>query len=259
MGNNTKRKLKEGKAVVGSIVQIDNLFTTEMMGKAGFDFLLIDTQHSPIGVETLHSLIKGLSPTESDIIVRAVWNDTWLVNQCVDVGADGVIIPLTNTAEDVKRAVAAAHYPPIGVRSFGPRKIDRYASIDEYHERSFEDTLVLPQIESREAMENIDEILQVDGVDGIMVGPNDLALTHGLPPGIGKPAADPLIQKVLDKCKEHGVPFGMFTMTYEVAEKWLSRGGQIAVVGGDLGFVAEGAERTARQVKELVARLEADA
>ena len=255
MRNRTKQKLMEGKAVVGSAVQLNNLFALEAMGNAGFDFIMIDTQHSPIGPETLHSLVKGLSPTESDIIVRALWNDTWLINQCVDLGADGVIIPLTNTAEDTERAVAAAKYPPEGTRSYGPRVTARYGGQDEYWKRANEELLVLPQIETLEAVENIDEILQVKGIDGIMVGPSDLTLTIGASLPLMHPDTEEMIGKILSKCLEHKVPWGMFTGTFERAEQWLSRGGKIAIVGGDLSFVTEGAAKTARDAKDLLSRV----
>ena len=258
MENRTKRKLREGKAIVGSSVQLNNLFTTEVMGKAGFDFLLIDTQHSPIGPETLYSIVKGLSPTDSEIIVRSLWKSEAMVNQCMDLGADGVIVPLTNTAEDVRRAVAGARYPPDGMRSFGPRFTERYGGPQEYSVRANEEILVLPQIETVEAVNNIDEILEVEGVDGIMIGPSDLTLSMGHPLKPGFPDAEEMIAHILSKCKEHGVPWGMFTGTLEITEKWLTRGGQIAVVGGDLGFVQEGAALAACQVKELLSRLQAD-
>jgi 2-keto-3-deoxy-L-rhamnonate aldolase RhmA len=255
MQNTTKRKLKEGKAVIGSAVSIDDPFALRAMAGAGFDFLMIDTQHTPMSLDRLGSLIDGLLPTDSQIIVRAVWNDTWIVNTMMDIGADGVIVPLTNTAEEVESAVAAAKYPPDGVRSWGPRRTERYGGPQEYGVRANHETMVLPQIESLKAVENIDAILEVKGIDGIMIGPNDLALSMGLGEQRTGPEHDEMLAHILSKCKEHGVPWGMFTQTLENADKWLTRGGQIAIVGGDLGFVTAGATETARQCKELQARL----
>ena len=259
LNNKTKQKLQEGKTVIGTHVQVNDLYTTEIMGAAGFDFLSIDTQHSPMGPETLNSLIRGLCPTESDIIVRAAWNETWLINHILDLGADGVIVPLIETAEDVRHTVASAKYPPKGIRSWGPRKTDKYGGVSEYYKRSFEEILVLTMIETHGALENIDEILEVDGVDGIMIGPNDLALSHGLPQGIGVPEVDRLIQRTLDKCREHGVPFGMYTITLENTERWVSRGCQIAIVGGDIPFLKESATQAVRDFEEMLSRLKPDA
>ena len=118
----TKQKLLDGKPVFGVSPQVDEPFITEIIGQAGYDFILIDCQHAPVGPERMHSMIRGYAPTESDIIVRVVWNETWLINQALDMGADGVIIPLPNTVEEVEQAVAAAKYPPQGVRSQGPAR-----------------------------------------------------------------------------------------------------------------------------------------
>ena len=253
----TKQKLLDGKPVVGVVAQVDEPFITEIIGQAGYDFILVDCQHSPVGPERMHRMIRGFAPTESDVIVRVVWNETWLINQALDMGADGVIIPLPNTVEEVEQAVAAAKYPPQGVRSQGPRKTDHLGGRDSYLQRANEETLVWPQIESAQAIENIDAILEVKGIDGIMVGPTDLAYSLGLQPPdlLGHPKAEEAIQFILDKCKEHGVPWGMFTSTVATAEKWLRRGGQIVTAGSDFGFVQDGAKSMLGEMNDVVASL----
>lgn len=255
LSNKTKGKLREGKAVIGSVAVVDNLFVIEAMSRAGFDFIVIDTQHTPLGVEGLYRIINGLSASGTDTIVRVLANDTGLINRVLDYGADGIIIPLTNTAEEVARAVSAARYPPDGIRSWGARKTEKYGGPDAYAARANQEMLVLPQVETAQAVENIDEILQVKGVDGIMVGPADLAMSMGHPPRMsGIDEADKAILHVLDRCKVHGVPFGMFTGSIENAEIWVRRGAQIATAGADLGFVAEGAARTVRRIKEILSK-----
>jgi 2-keto-3-deoxy-L-rhamnonate aldolase RhmA len=255
--NKTKQKLRDGKPVFGVQTQFDDPFITEIIGAAGFDFILIDAQHSPIGEEKIFAMTRGFAPTESDVIVRVVWNETWLINQALDMGADGVIIPLPNTADDVKRAVEAAKFPPMGVRSNGPRKTAHLGGFGEYQARANEETIVWPQIETKEALDNIDEILRVEGIDGIMVGPSDLAYSLGLQPPdlLGHPKAEEAIQFILDKCNEHGVPWGMFTSPIEMAEKWLRRGGKIVTAGSDFGFVQEGADAAVKRASEVIASL----
>ena len=253
--NRTKRMLREGKAVLGSGVGLENSSTMAVMAAAGFDFLMIDTQHTPMGADMLARVIDGVYQGDADIIVRVLWNDTPLINQALDSGADGVIIPLPNTSEEVERAVAAAKYPPAGGRSWGPKKTQKYGGIEAYALAANDETMVLPQIESTQAVDNIDEILEVDGIDGIMVGPNDLALSMGLGTKRVSPEGDKMTAHILDKCKEHGVPWGMFTQTLETAEKWLTRGGQIGIVGNDIGFVTQGAADTVKATKELLARV----
>ncbi len=257
MKNKTKEKLRDGKAVVGTIVSLDNEATAGAMSKAGFDFILIDTQHTPIGPDSLSSIIMRLQPTESDIVVRVIYNEPWYINMAYDVGADGVIIPMTNTPDDVRRAVTASKYPPDGVRSWGPKNTAKYDDPPGYWARANEELMVWPQIETVEAVENIDEILQVDGVDAIMIGPTDLTLSLGLPKSFPPelPEAEEKISYVLSKCKEHKVPFGHFTSTYEVAEKWLGRGGQIATIGSDLGFMTVGANEMSAAADKLLSKL----
>jgi 2-keto-3-deoxy-L-rhamnonate aldolase RhmA len=256
MKNKVKQKLKQGKAVMGAMVTVNDPLTLHVMANSGFDYLLVDTQHSVIGTDTLFSIIKGLNPTEAEVIVRVIWNDRALINQALDFGADGVIVPFTNTADEVEQAIIAAKYPPRGIRSWGPRYTDRYGKTpDEYWENANEQTLVFPQIESVQAVENLDTILQVDGVDGIMIGPNDLAMSFGMTPGLGKKETEPIFQQVLDKCKEHNVPWGMFTVTLEIAEQWFKKGGQIDVVGGDFGWVLEGAQNTLKEVNSLLSNI----
>jgi len=255
--NRTKKKLMEGKAVVGTIVSLDNEATAGVMSKAGFDFILIDTQHTPIGPDSLSSIIMRLQPTESDIVVRVVYNEPWYINMAYDVGADGVIVPMTNNPDDVRRAVSASKYPPDGVRSWGPKNTAKYDAPPGYWARANDELMVWPQIETVEAVENVDEILQVDGVDGIMIGPTDLTLSLGLPRSYPPelPEAEERINYVLSKCKEYKVPFGHFTSTYEIAEKWLRRGGQIVTVGSDLGFMADGANGMSAAATKLLSEL----
>src|SRR4051794_804701 len=118
--NKIKRMLKEGKTVVGSYIQSADPFTCEMIGTAGFDYILVDTEHSPIDVPQLLNIFIALRGTESSVIVRAIWNDMVNIKRILDVGADGIIVPWVNTAEECRRAVAACKYPPDGLRGFGP-------------------------------------------------------------------------------------------------------------------------------------------
>ena len=259
LGNKTKAKIREGKPVVGASVSLESPVANKIMGQAGFDFLLIDAQHNPIGVESLDRLISGLLPTESEIIVRVLWNDGPLINQALDMGADGVIIPMVNTREQAEGAVAASKYRPDGTRSWSPLRPERYGGPEAYARVANEELLVLPQVETAEAVENLDDILQVDGIDAIMVGPTDLAISLGHPPRIGVPEVDEVIAHVLARCRSFDVPFGIFTNALETAEHWLTSGGQIAIAVGDVGLLTEGAARAAGEIAEMLRRLQAGA
>ena len=254
MANSIREKLAAGKAIVGTMAGLDLPAANKAVAESGFDFVLIDTQHSAIDPTMLSRMVRAMG--HKDVIVRVLFNEPWLINQALDIGADGVIVPLTESAADVERAIEAAKYPPRGNRSWGSSlRADKYGGSPGYSRVANDETLVWPQIESVKAVERLDEILTVEGIDGIMVGPGDLGLTMGILPSEWNDEHDAMIRHILDKCNEHGVPWGMFTSTYEIAERWLERGGLIATVGADLGFLMSGLAAMDSQVRDLVARV----
>ncbi len=254
MQNRIKQKLQDGKAIIGTIPTIDHPVTLKALADSDFDFILIDTQHSQIDITTLHKMMLALGRSK-EVIVRVQFNETFLINAAIDAGADGVIVPLTNTPEAVEKAVQAAKYPPRGIRSWGPKGAVNYGGPANYAAVANDEVIVWPQIETLQAIENLDEILNIDGVDGIMIGPADLGWSMGHMPHMGLDEVDDMIQHVLDKCIEHNVPWGMFTSTYERANKWLTRGGKIATVGNDAGFLTEGLQNAEAKVKGLLDRV----
>jgi 2-keto-3-deoxy-L-rhamnonate aldolase RhmA len=255
--NKIKRLIREGKVVCGSYIQSADPYTSEMMGMAGFDYILVDTEHSPIDVPQLNVIMIALRASESGVIVRAIWNDVVNLKRILDLGPDGVIVPWVNTAEECRKAVAACKYQPVGVRGFGPRRAARISAggnIKEYAAGANDQVSVFVQIETPQAVGNLDEILTTPGLDGIMIGPADLSMSHGMLPDLDAPALDAIIDKVLAKCKQHKVPFGMFTHTVERAKKWVAKGAQIVTAGGDLDFIAEGIARVKKAVPEITGR-----
>jgi len=252
--NRVKKKLAAGQPAIGSVLSLPDPFVAELMAGAGFDFILVEMEHSPLTISELQNVLIGLHPTESTVLVRAAWNDVVMIKQILDVGAEGLVIPWINTAEEARRAVAAAKYPPRGIRGCGPRRAARLSSSREsYLLQADDQILVLGQIETLEAVNHLDAILETEGLDGIMVGPADLACSMGYLHDLTNPAVDAMIETILGKCQAHGVPFGMFTGTLERARQWIGRGGLIATVGGDVPFILEGIARTRQAVEEWLA------
>jgi len=246
----TKNKLQQGLPVCGVTAATSDPFLTEIIGGAGFDYVLVDMQHSPLDPNDLYERIKGLGRTDSDIIVRVVANKAWMIGQALDMGADGVIIPLVDNADEAKLAVKAAKYPPIGERSSGPRKTWRLGS--DYMKKANDEIIVWPQIETKGAIDDIDAFLQVEGVDGIMIGPTDLALSLGFSQDRwNDPKVEETFQYILDKCKEHNVPWGMFSGITD-GLKWVKRGGQIITAGFELSYIQEGASADLNTFKSLI-------
>jgi len=249
-----KQKLAAGEAVIGTAIGIPDPFVAELMGDIGFDFLIIDTEHAPLSDGEVQNLLIALRPTESTLILRVQWNDPVRVKRLLDIGAEGIIFPWINSAAECRQAVAATKYPPEGIRGYGPRRAARiYPEAGDYADKANDNILVLGQIERIEAVERLDEILPTPGFDGVMIGPADLGISMGHLNDLAHPDIDAAIERVLAKCKQHGVPFGMFTGTLEKARQWTSRGGQIATVGGDAGFL----EAAARQAKADIEALKA--
>ncbi|MFN2486398.1 MAG: HpcH/HpaI aldolase/citrate lyase family protein [Acidimicrobiia bacterium] len=237
--NGVLESIRRGKAVLGPVLTMTDEFVAELIGNAGFDFVLIDTQHSPIGIETLQRLMIALRSSQSTILVRIPWNDTAAICQVLDLGADGIIVPLVNSAADARRAVDAAKYPPEGNRSWGPRRAARIHGGPEIYGRTANDRImILPQIETDDAVSNLDEILDVPGVSGIMIGPADLANSLGYSEDRSNSDVEKVIKQVLDRCLERGVPFGHFTNTFERSREWIERGALITTCGIDVAYIS---------------------
>lgn len=251
--NRMKRMLREGRPVVGCGLSVTDPFVAEAIGRFNFDFVLIDFQHMALTLEQFQNMLIALYPTESTIIVRAPWNDFVWINHVLDIGAEGVILPWVNTAEEAEKGVDAIKYPPVGHRSWGPR---RAASLyggdaEQYAVQANDNTLFLPQIETAQAVENLDAILSVDGVDGIMIGPNDLAFSLGFVEKRWNPKVEATVQRVLDGCRAKGKAFGMFTPDMESARMWVRRGGMIALGPRDMGLIAAGAAQARGEIQAL--------
>lgn len=248
-----RAKLQAGDAVIGTTLSLPEPLVCQALGQAGFEFLLIDMEHNPISDYQLQTMLVSAQPTSSAILVRVEWKDPVRVKRVLDIGAEGVIFPWVNSREDCEAAIASVHYPPKGIRGCGPRRATRlHGGLPSYLRWAEEQVMALVQIERIEAVEKLDEILSTPGLDGIMVGPADLAISMGHLHDLANPEVDEVIQRILDGCRRHGVPFGMFTGTTQKARQWVSRGCQIATIGGDLPFIDSGIAQTHREIREIL-------
>src|ERR1700761_2227018 len=178
--NRTKRIMLSGGLALGVSVTVPDPFVTEVVGGAGFDFVLIDAEHSPIAIDQLQMMLIALRSSQSTVLVRPAANDPTLVKQILDLGAEGLVVPEVDDAASCAVAVAAARYPPAGRRGFGPRRAARLeGGRPAYLARADEEVAVLVMVESADAVAGIDALLQTPGLDGIMVGPADLAVSMG--------------------------------------------------------------------------------
>src|SRR5918992_345048 len=206
MGSSLRELWDGTEATIGGWCAIPSPFSAEIMGRSGFDWVCIDTQHGVIGYDQMVPMLQALAITATPAFVRVPWNQPDHIMKALDAGAQGVIVPMVSTEEDARAAVGAAKYPPMGMRSWGP--IRAALDVPDYSpETANRRTIVATMIETPGGVENLEAILKVPGVDAVYVGPSDLALGHGMTPtlAVRDPEHEKLVLDVLAACKRHGV------------------------------------------------------
>jgi 2-keto-3-deoxy-L-rhamnonate aldolase RhmA len=249
--NRLREILKRGDVALGITVSIGHPDVTDILGKIGFDFINFDTQHTPLSIETVQSMMQAMSYSSTTPIVRVQWNDFAMINRALDIGAHGIIVPFVNTKEDALKALQYTRFPPKGLRSFGPR---RAALRDpDYMATADEEILVLPQIETKEALENMDSILSVDGIEAFFVGPYDLSRSLGVFTQWTHPLFEKAIERILDSAEKSGTVPGMLALTEE-AEKTIERGFRLVNIGGDVAFLTQSASLALQKARTAKVR-----
>ena len=237
--NKLKSIWARGEAVVNGWLSIPSAFSAEVMAHQGFDSLTVDMQHGVIDYQVAVTMLQGISTTGAMPMARVPWNDPARLMKILDAGAYGVICPMVNTRAEAEALVRACKYPPRGYRSWGPVRASIYAGAD-YGDHANEDIVVMPMIETAEAMKNLDDILSVPGVDGVYVGPSDLSLALGLKPRLDQTDA-PVVeaqQKIAEACKRHGVVAGIHNSTATYALKMIAQGYQFVTLASDSRHMA---------------------
>ena len=195
----------DGDRAIGGWLSIPATLSAEVFGRAGFDYVCIDNQHGALEYQITVEMIRAIEAAGTSPIVRVPWNEPGIIGKMLDAGAHGVIIPMVNSPEEAEAAVAACRYAPNGSRSYGPTVAGIRRS--DYVDWSAKNVACIPMIETKQAVEALPEILSVPGIDGIYVGPADLSLTLGLPPGNndGEPAFDEAYARIIEECQRAGV------------------------------------------------------
>lgn len=248
--NAIRQALLEDRSVVGSVITIPDPFVAEVMSRAPFDFLIIDMQHAPLSLESVQTLLIAISASSPATLVRIPSHDPAVIGQVLDLGPDGIIVPMINSRSQLEATMLAAQYPPHGNRSWGPRRAARlHGGADAYAAHASDHALIIPQIETIEAVERLDEILAVPGWEAVMIGPADLARSMDLPLNSDDDVFDETVQRVLDACRAHSKAFGYFTGTVSKARHWASLGARLTTVGGDIAFMTEGMASAVSQLR----------
>jgi 4-hydroxy-2-oxoheptanedioate aldolase len=248
--NTVKSAWREGKLTYGAWLSIPSAFSAEVMAHQGFDWLCIDMQHGVIDYQTAVTMLQAISTTETIPFVRVPWNEPGIIGKMLDAGAYGIIVPLVNRREEAEAAVAACRYAPDGRRSYGPIRAAYYGGPD-YASHANEEIACIPMIETTTALEQLDDILSVPGIDAVYVGPADLSLTLGLPPRMDHD--DESFQRarlaIVEGCGRHGITAGIHASA-ALAPKHAEAGYRMITISSDVGSVAGGAARDLRSVRE---------
>ena len=234
--NSFKRRLAAGETLIGCWCSLANPITTEVLGLAGFDWLLLDGEHAPNDVTTFVPQLMALKDSASAPVVRPSWNDAVEIKRLLDAGFYNLLVPFVQTADDARRAVAATRYPPAGVRGVSvSQRNNRFGTVADYFRDIDANITVLVQIESRAGLQAAAEIAAVDGIDGVFVGPSDLAAALGHLGEPNHPATQAAIARVFDAARSAGKPTGILTPVEADARRYLAMGATFVAVGSDLG------------------------
>ncbi len=221
-----KEKIKAGKKTAGAWVQLASPFTAEIFSSAGFDWLMLDMEHAPGDILTLVSQVHAMKGTDSVPLVRTPWNDFVAIKKILDAGAQGVLIPYVNSKEEAELAVKTCKYPTEGIRGVAgsPRAAGYGMNIGNYLQRANDEIFIMIAVETPEAVKNLDEILEVEGLDGIFIGPMDLASSMGYFGNPAEPKVQAAIKEIEAKVFASDKVLATTTGTWEGAQALYERG-----------------------------------
>jgi 4-hydroxy-2-oxoheptanedioate aldolase len=261
MENRFKQRLANGDVVIGFWVTLADPYCAEICAGAGFDWLLIDGEHAPNDLRSVLSQLQSVSSYGAEPVVRPVVGETHIIKQLLDIGVRSLLIPMIETKTQAEAMVAAVRYPPRGVRGVGSAiaRSSRWNRITDYMEQADDSICLLLQVESRAGIENLDAILEVDGVDGIFIGPADLSASLGFPGQPDHPEVQRIINDAITRIRQAGKSAGILTSNEAVVRSYITQGCNFAAVGVDATLLARGTEALARRFKATNALPEATA
>jgi len=255
--NTVKAKWREGKATLGGWLSLPCSYSAEIMAHQGFDWLCIDMQHGMIDYPDAVQMLTAISTTNTIPFVRVPWNDPPIIMKVLDAGAYGVIVPLVNTRAEAERAVAACRYPPEGIRSHGANRAILYAGVPnaEYVAKANQEIACIVMIETKQGLENLDDILSVPGLDGVYIGPSDLSFALGLFPKMDSdvPLHVQTVARILEACKRHGKVAGIHTGGPPFSAEKVKEGFQMVTVTSDGVAMTRGVQAILREQARLTA------
>jgi len=248
--NRFKHAIAAGRLQIGLWCSLCSNIAADIVRDSGFDWLLLDTEHSPNEIPDVLSQLQACEGGAATPIVRPAWNDTVIIKRCLDIGAQTLLVPYVQNPDEAKRAVEAVRYPSGGVRGVAvASRASRYGRVTDYLKNANGEICLLVQVETRGAMDQLEAIATVEGVDGVFIGPSDLSASLG---HIGNPA-HPDVQKALESCVRRlnavGKPAGILTGNEEEVRRYIGWGYTFVAVGSDVGLLSRGADALAKKFR----------
>ena len=236
--NRMKQELAAGNVCVGATITIYSPAIAELLSRVGLDWLWIDTEHTALSLEEVSVILAATNGTDVSTVIRVPWNDKTLIKRAIDTGPDGILVPMINTAADAEAAVQAMKYPPRGERGAGIGRAQCYGMrMGEYMSTANDEVMFIAQIEHVEAIANIDEIVDVEGLDSVMLGALDLSGSMGKLGQTDDPEVEEAVQKVLAACQRAGVPCGIVALGPEATNQRIKEGFTSIITGIDVLWI----------------------
>ena len=248
--NPFKHALKAGRLQIGLWHSLSSHLVAEILADAGFDWILLDTEHAPNELPMVLAELQALNGGTAHPIVRPAWNDPVIIKRLLDIGAQSLLIPYVESEEEARRAVMSVRYPPDGFRGFASQaRASRYGRIKGYHAAANAEICLLVQVETKRGLDNLERIASVEGVDGVFVGPGDLSAGLGYLGQPAHPEVVKIINEMIPLIKKAGIAPGILTGDAELAQRYIDLGCLFVAVGSDIGLLARGADQLAAKFK----------
>lgn len=248
--NAFKHNLAAGKLQIGLWSSLCSNVAAEIIGDSGFDWILLDTEHSPNEIPDLLGQLQAMQGGPTTPIIRPAWNDAVLIKRCLDIGAQSLLLPYVQNAEEARAAVTATRYPPHGIRGVSvAARASRYGRTPGYLGKANDEICVLVQVETRSALGELEAIAEIEGVDGVFIGPSDLAASLGHLGNPQHPDVQKAIKDAVDRLTKVGKPAGMLTGNEEEAKRYIDWGYKFVAVGADVGLLAKNADALCKRFK----------
>jgi len=251
MPNSFRRNLRENRPLIGCWCSLASNISTEILGYAGFDWLLIDGEHAPNDMASFISQLQALKDSPSAPVVRPPWAEPVIIKRLLDIGFYNFLMPWIENAEQARAAVAATRYPPQGMRGMGTgHRSNRYGYVTDYFTTINDNISVMVQIESAQGVERAAEIAAVEGIDGLFIGPSDLSAALGYLGQPNHPEVQQAMARVLAAAKQNEKPVGILAPGEDDARRYLAQGMTFVAVGGDVGLLRSASRGLADKFKK---------